>query len=160
MVANEHASNKLEIIRLLRLSHRVVKDYLLCMFRQARDHTEQIIADYKARLTEFFKIFNGTTSSCTGVLGARLVHYTNAGLTKADLMTQTVAVVIRVVLAHMPVVPVMNKWTKTGPSIDFYWLGQRGGILRRLLAPAWQRTALPCARTPLRRTLMKRTDAC
>jgi len=113
-----------------------VTDYLMAVYDQQHTSAEggdeaKSRVKYLAAVTDLCRILNGRP----GVDGFRTFQ---PGLVDLPALKSTLKrCLMVVVLAHQPTVPSLNKWTKHGPSNDFWVIATLWDILPKLQVISW-----------------------
>ena len=72
-----------------------------------------------------------------------LVHYGRGYHTRASLVDDVVWAYLQMLLPRMPALPVISKWTKLGPALDWFLVGSCNTILLQLFEEASKAFSYP-----------------
>ena len=109
---------------------------MLSVLLHERSHTDAHVEKRRKKLELYFKMFNGKT--CSDASGAtKLIHWTNTGETKEDLLEYAAKMLTATASRSPPRRLAMNKWTKLGPSLDFFWFISRNSLAFHLFNHAF-----------------------
>ena len=102
--------------------------------RTRRDRVEDHPARQRLRkaIDTFFEVFNGGFEADAG-LPAHFCNGPRCCATDADCQAKMSAALLSLPLRHAPTPPSSSKWTKTGPSVDYYLLANTCMLLSHLL---------------------------